>query len=248
MHKNAKKTGLIIVALVMVIVQLSFVLINHKKESPVKTTKAVTATVSSNTYSRLYDSLALNAAGLSRRAFDYALEGYNRLKNAGKLGNTDVLSIIDFTQPSSAKRLFVINLKTAEVLFNTYVSHGRGSGRETALAFSNQAESYKSSLGFYVTASTYEGKHGYSLRLNGEERGINDNAMSRGIVMHSAEYVDESVVRSQGYCGRSQGCPAVPEKLHKAIIQNIKNGSCLFIYSTDKYYADHSSFMHPLAA
>jgi len=242
MHKNAKKTVLMMIGLVVMIVQLSFVLINHKEKN-VKATATTAAISSSNGYAYLYDSLALSATGLSRKAFDYALAGYNRLKNTGKLGNTDVLSIIDFTQPSSAKRLVVINLKTAEILFNTYVSHGRGSGREMAMAFSNQAESYKSSLGFYVTSSTYEGKHGYSLRLNGEERGINDNALSRGIVMHSAEYVDENVVRSQGFCGRSQGCPAVPEKLHKAIIQKIKDGSCLFIYSTDKYYAEHSSFM-----
>lgn len=191
----------------------------------------------------VFENLQLKKLGLSQRAFDYAMQGYKFLLSSGKIRNENILSIVDFSMPSSKKRLFVIDLKNSKILYNTYVSHGRNSGREMASDFSNQPESFMSSPGFYVTRETYIGKHGYSLRLNGEEKGINDNALSRAIVMHSANYVDESLIRSQGYIGRSLGCPAVPEKLHKAIINNIKNGTCLFIYSPSKSYVSNSKIL-----
>lgn len=191
----------------------------------------------------LYDNLQLSQSGLSRYAFDYAIKGYNHLLASGKLKNDQIISIVDFSQASSKKRLYIIDLKNKKLLFNTYVSHGRNSGREMANQFSNEPESYKSSLGFYVTGDTYIGKHGFSMRLFGEERGINDNAHSRAIVMHSAVYVSEGAIRMQGFIGRSLGCPALPENLYKPIIGTIKNGSCLFLYSPDKYYAAHSDIL-----
>jgi len=197
--------------------------------------------------SKVYDSLKLNTLGLSHQAFDYAIKGFNYLKTLGKVQNDDILSIVDFSMPSSQKRLFILDLKNYKVLFNTYVAHGRNSGKEYASKFSNANQSYESSLGFYVTKDTYNGNHGYSLRLEGEESGINDNALSRGVVMHSAWYVDESIVKSQGYIGRSQGCPAIPESLHKPIIEKIKNGSCLFLYSPDKNYLTHSKILKQTA-
>lgn len=190
-----------------------------------------------------YDNLQLGKLGLSRYAFDYAVKGYRYLASAGKLKNDGIISIVDFSQASSKKRLYVIDLKNKKVLFNTYVSHGRNSGREMANEFSNEPESNKSSLGFYVTGDTYMGKHGFSMRLFGEEKGINDNANSRAIVMHSAAYVSESAIRMQGFIGRSLGCPALPENFYKPIIEKIKNGSCLFLYSPDKYYAAHSDIL-----
>jgi hypothetical protein len=191
----------------------------------------------------LYDSLHLDSLGLSRDAYTYAVRGQQYLEQNGKLANDSILSIVDFSLPSSRKRLFVIDTKNGRLLFNTFVSHGRNSGTLKATSFSNKPNSYKSSLGFYITGDTYNGQHGYSLRLEGEEAGINDNAMNRGIVMHSARYVDEDLISSQGYIGRSQGCPAIPEELHKAIISQIRNGSCLFLYSPDKYYASHSPIL-----
>jgi len=191
----------------------------------------------------LYTSLHLDAMGLSHEAFEYGLQGLNRLASAGKVENSDILSIVDFSLPSASKRLFVINLKTGELLFNTLVSHGRNSGRETATAFSNEPNSFKSSLGFYVTGTTYQGHHGYSLKLAGQEQGINDKAESRGIVMHCAPYVDEKVARAQGYIGRSQGCPAIPSDVYKEVIGKIRNGTCLFLYSPDKFYASHSTIL-----
>jgi len=195
----------------------------------------------------VYDDLQLNQLGLSRYAFDYAMKGYNYLLSSGKLTNDQIISIVDFSQTSSKKRLYIIDLKNKKLLFNTYVSHGRNSGREMANEFSNEPESNKSSLGFYVTGDTYMGKHGFSMRLFGEEKGINDNANSRAIVMHSAAYVSENAIRMQGFVGRSLGCPALPENLYKPIIEKIKKGSCLFLYSPDKYYATHSDILKKVA-
>ncbi len=191
----------------------------------------------------IYDSLDLNSLGLSRQAFEYALTGFTNLLNAGKIRKDNLLTILDFSLPSGKKRLFVIDLASGELVFNTYVAHGRNSGTNIATKFSNETNSYQSSLGFYITGETYTGKHGCSLRLEGEEEGINDNALARGIVMHSASYVDESIVASQGYIGRSQGCPALPGNIYKEVIEKIKNGSCLFLYSPDKYYAAHSKIL-----
>lgn len=191
----------------------------------------------------LYDSLQLQGLGLSKQAYEYAMAGYSKLLVSGKIINDGVLSIIDFSLPSSAKRLFVIDVKNVVVLFNTYVSHGRNSGKAMANEFSNSPQSFKTSLGFYITSGTYFGKHGYAMRLLGEEKGINDNAYNRGIVMHSAAYVSEKYIHSQGYIGRSEGCPAIPSQLHKAIIEKIKNGSCLFMYSPVKYYSSKSAFI-----
>ncbi|MEP6675563.1 MAG: murein L,D-transpeptidase catalytic domain family protein [Ferruginibacter sp.] len=188
----------------------------------------------------LYDSLRLGALGLTRQAYDNALRGFNNLVNAGKIINSNIISIIDFSKPSSEKRLFVIDVKNPAVLFNTYVAHGVNSGREMANQFSNSPESNKSSLGFFETETTYNGKNGYSLHLVGLERGINDNAYDRAIVMHGAEYVNENMIHNLGYIGRSWGCPAVSPKLSKPIIDKIKNGTCLFIYNPDKYYLSHS--------
>jgi len=193
-----------------------------------------------NAVLKIYDSLQLNLRGLSQDAFNYAVKGYTYLKEKGKISNDNVLSIVDFSLPSSQKRLFVLDLKNYKVLFNTYVAHGQGSGAAMATNFSNTPESYQSSLGFYTTESTYSGKNGYSLHLAGMERGINDRAEERAIVMHGAPYVSEDFIHARGYLGRSWGCPAVPEQLSKPIIDKIKNGSCLFIYSANNRYL-HSS-------
>ena len=192
----------------------------------------------------VYDSIHLDGIGLSRGTFNYAIKGFNYLAKAGKLANDKIISIIDFSLPSSVKRLFVIDLDNYKVLFCTYVAHGVNSGVEYANRFSNKPSSYKSSLGFYETQNTYQGGNGYSLKLEGLERGINDNANRRDIVIHGAAYVDEALVRSQGYIGRSWGCPALPEKLHRPIINTIKDGTCLFIYSPDKTYLHRSKILN----
>jgi hypothetical protein len=196
-----------------------------------------------NRFSVLYNQMNLESLGLSHEAFTYGLQGYMDLLSAGEIKNDHILSIVDFSLPSSKKRLFVLDLSTGRLLFNTFVSHGRNSGADMATEFSNDPNSNKSSLGFYVTGDTYKGEHGYSLLLDGKEKGINDNAQERRIVMHAADYVNEAVVKAKGYLGRSLGCPAVPPALHKAIINTIKNGTCLFLYSPDQYYISHSKMI-----
>lgn len=191
----------------------------------------------------LYTSLDLGTLGLSREAFEYGLTGYERLVNEGKIRKDNLLSILDFSMPSGKKRLFVIDIATGELVFHTYAAHGRNSGTSLATQFSNEHNSFKSSLGFYITGETYNGKHGTSLRLKGEEQGINDNALSRGIVIHGAAYVDESIVKQQGFIGRSQGCPALSGSVYKEVINTIKSGSCLFLYSPDKQYVSNSKML-----
>lgn len=191
----------------------------------------------------IYDSLKLAKLGLSRKAYDFALKGFDYLLAKGKIANNNIISIADFSEPSSKKRFFIIDLKNYKILFNTYVAHGQNSGREMADNFSNKHESLASSPGFYVTKETYYGSKGFSLRLEGEEQGINDNALSRGIVMHAAPYVNESLAKGRGFIGRSWGCPAVAPELSKAIINKIKNGSLLFLYTPQEKYISSSRIL-----
>ena len=182
----------------------------------------------------LYDSLGLGAKGLSQRAFELAWTGFSELKYS-----RPYLAIADFTQSSGKKRLYVLDMVKKELVIQTLVAHGRNSGEEYASRFSNREGSYQSSLGFYRTAGTYQGKHGLSLRLEGVEPGINDQAARRAIVMHGAEYVSEKFIRLTGRLGRSQGCPAIPVEEHRKLIGLLKEGSGLFIYAdSDKYLAD----------
>ncbi|MBW6460816.1 MAG: murein L,D-transpeptidase catalytic domain family protein [Bacteroidales bacterium] len=156
----------------------------------------------------------------------------------------EIITIIDYTRPSSEKRLFVINLRNKKLLFHTLVSHGRNSGNLECTHFSNRPGSFQSSPGFYLTAETYSGRNGYSLRLDGMEPGINDQARARAIVIHGADYVSQRFVDDHGYLGRSWGCPALPLDLNKKIIDIIKEGSCLFIHTDNKTYLSQSSLLN----
>jgi hypothetical protein len=191
----------------------------------------------------LYDELHLSEKGLTTAAFETALRGFDQLLEKGAIANDRVITIIDFTQPSYKKRMFVIDVESGKLLFNNYVAHGQNTGTAYANRFSNKPESFQSSLGFYLTSKTYVGKNGFSMQLKGLERGINDLAEQRAIVMHGAPYVSESFIRAKGYIGRSHGCPAVPSQLNKPIIENIKNGSLLFIYSNDQKYLRQSQLL-----
>ena len=186
----------------------------------------------------LYHEIAL-AGTIDYAVFERAIAGYNRMGGHDK----DILTVIDFTKPSTEKRLFVIDLKLKKILFISYVAHGRNSGEKYATSFSNREGSFKSSLGFYKTENTYYGKNGYSLVLDGLERGINDKAKERAIVMHGAAYADPSTIRSCGRLGRSLGCPALPLAVSKKIIDTIKGGTLLYIHGDDKTYASLSTFI-----
>ena len=153
---------------------------------------------------------------------------------------SNVLILIDMDKPSSEKRFYVVDLKQHKILYKTYVAHGVGSGNLYAKRFSNVEGSKQTSLGFYKTAETYRGKHGYSLRLDGLEKNLNDKARKRAIVIHGADYVSEDFVRQHGRLGRSWGCPALPRALTKEIIDFIKKGSLVYIHSGQKSYLAQS--------
>jgi len=193
----------------------------------------VASVVESNSDSKIgmiYHSLNSNQFGLPNlQSFSEALKGFYLLKEKGLI-HRDILTLIDFSLSSNVKRLWVIDLATNTILYHSLVAHGRNTGDEFAKSFSNSDHSFKSSLGFYATGEIYNGKHGMSLKLDGLEKGVNDNARARGVVMHAANYVSDSFIKNNKRLGRSQGCPAVPEELSKGIINTIKNKSCLFIY------------------
>jgi len=192
----------------------------------------------------VYSTIHLDSFGLNKNIFYYACKGYEYLLNENKLQNSSLLTICDYSQSSSSRRLYVIDLKAGKLLFNTYVSHGKKSGNEYATNFSNRLDSHKSSLGFMVTGETYHGKKGYSMHLDGMETGINDNVRLRDIVMHGSNYVNAKRADEGNAMGRSYGCPAVSYSEHRKIIDEIKNGSCFFIYADNKLYASSSKILN----
>ncbi len=171
-----------------------------------------------------------DSCGIPSPAINLALNGYFVLKSKNLLQNDTLLTIIDFSSPSTERRLFVLDLKNQKIVKNTLVAHGKNSGVNIAESFSNKRHSRKSSLGLYLTNETYFGKHGYSLRLDGMSKGLNDHARKRAIVIHGANYVSDSFIENNGRIGRSFGCPALPNNESEEIINLIKDGSCLFIY------------------
>ena len=194
---------------------------------------------------KLYSLLKLSDTGLSKEIFQLALKGYHKLEAIGKLQKSDILTIIDFSQSSTKKRLYVIDLLHKALLFNTYVAHGRNTGDEYANNFSNSSGSLKSSLGFYVTGEEITGSSvGLALILDGMEKGFNDNAVKREIIMHGAEYATENFIRRIGRLGRSFGCPSLPPDLVKPVVETIKEGTCLFIYHRDNNYFSHSNLLN----
>ncbi|MBI1305323.1 MAG: hypothetical protein GC181_01775 [Bacteroidetes bacterium] len=181
---------------------------------------------------------------MSYTVFERAVKGYLLLLHTGQLENDRYLSVIDFSLSSKLKRLWVLDMKSKTVLMNELVAHGKNTGDEYAKYFSNKIESQQSSLGFYVTGETYNGRHEYSLKLNGLENGFNTNAFCRGIVIHGANYVDQSIVDKGQRIGRSFGCPAVSEKVNKSLVDTIKDGTCLFIHYPDKRYLSRSKILN----
>lgn len=171
--------------------------------------------------------------GLSPQALTMALDAVASARDHGVSGRDDLLTVIDYSLPSTAPRLWVLDLAQGRVLFNELVAHGSGSGDNYATRFSNALESRQTSLGLFLTGGTYEGGNGYSLKLRGLDRGVNDRAEERHIVMHGAWYVSAEQARNQGRLGRSWGCPALSENVAPAVIDAIKGGSFVFAYSAE---------------
>ncbi|BDQ12916.1 MAG: murein L,D-transpeptidase catalytic domain family protein [Chitinophagaceae bacterium] len=203
---------------------------NNKTANPIEGWKNTAAALSSK-------------FNISIEALQNAVKVYQQLKLAGQLNNQQFLTIADFSKPSSEKRLFIINMEKMELVFKSLVAHGRNSGTLMAEKFSNKMESYQSSMGFFITGNVYNGKHGMSLQLEGIEAGINDKAKQRAIVIHGADYVNEQLIKKQGYIGRSLGCPAVPNNQVKDIIETIKGSSLFYIHTPDKSYLQKSNLI-----
>lgn len=198
--------------------------------------KSIGQTRSDSSIDTLYTHLKLNGK-LDPDIFQRALKGIDEYE----FKKTNLLTIIDYTKASYQKRLYVIDLEQEKLLYTSLVAHGRNSGVQFAEVFSNKNRSLMSSPGFYRTAETYHGKHGYSLKLDGLEEGINDHARDRLIVIHGADYVSEDFIDEHGRIGRSWGCPALPPHLTKEVINLIKEGSCLYIHTDSESYLKRSS-------
>jgi hypothetical protein len=217
-------------------------LTNSKVKSVVIKNAAKEASLSSeelynNYIADLYTTAGLEASGLDLDVFNKAITGFYNLKHKNVLSSEkQILTIVDFSKSSSTKRLWIVDLSQKKLLFNTLVAHGQGSGEDLPTLFSNTTNSHQSSLGFYVTSNTYTGKHGLSLRLNGKDKNFNTNALSRAVVVHGADYVSNEFIKKHGRLGRSYGCPALPVELTPAIIETIKNGTCLFINGPEPSY------------
>jgi len=203
------------------------------------TAKVVTEDSLYNSYvSKIYTAAHLEQAGLKPEVFEKALTGFYNLKNSGKISSEkSILTIADFDQNSTKKRLWIIDLKKASLLLNTWVAHGQNSGDDLATRFSDINDSNESSLGFYVTAEVYKGKHGRSLRLDGMDQGFNTNARKRSIVVHGAPYVSQGTINKLGRLGRSLGCPAVPAELADLVINTIEGKTVIFINKSEQSYS-----------
>lgn len=230
----------------MIIIRIIFILLFlFQSAVELRQVKANTASAvpeKKETASLLYDEMQLDGK-VNFTAFRQAVSGYYRITQRRR----EVLALIDFSRPSTECRLFVFDMKERKLLLSSVVAHGRNSGENYATSFSNEDGSYKSSLGFYLTDATYNGKHGYSLTLDGLEEGINDHARRRAIVVHGASYADPSFIgKGGGRLGRSLGCPAVPSKMSRPLIDAIKDGSVMYIYAATPDYVAQSKILKPL--
>ncbi|MEO6221947.1 MAG: murein L,D-transpeptidase catalytic domain family protein [Vicinamibacterales bacterium] len=191
---------------------------------------------------------AVPASHVSTEVLELAFSAASCAVRAGSVGAPATLTVIDYSKPSTEKRLWVFDMRTREVLYEELVAHGQGTGDSMATSFSNEPETHKSSLGLFVTEGTYVGKNGYSLRLNGLDGGFNDRARERAIVMHGAPYVSEAFAQAQGRLGRSWGCPALRQDVARQLIDRVKGGNLVFAYYPDQQWLKTSQYLGDCAA
>jgi hypothetical protein len=168
-----------------------------------------------------------------------------RLQASGAKVRSDVLTVIDYTKPSTERRLWVFDLAHTRVLFEELTAHGKNSGDNQAVRFSNVPNSLMTSIGVFLTGDTYIGKHGLSLRLQGLEKGVNDNSIERAIVLHAAAYVNDSDARTKGRIGRSWGCPAVRPEISRRLIETVQGGTLVLAYYPDRSWLQNSKLAGP---
>jgi hypothetical protein len=191
----------------------------------------------------LLESLLKQAPGLKADVLEMAMEAANKAAAEGLVTRKNLLTVIDYSLPSTQPRLFVFDLAAKKLLFRELCAHGKNSGDNMASFFSNDPGSEATSLGLFVTADTYTGHNGYSLRLKGLEEGVNDMAWDRMIVIHGAYYVSQEAIRVLGRLGKSWGCPAVPVEAAQKIINTIRGGSAVFAYYPEKHWLTASAFL-----
>lgn len=211
-------------------------------------TGLVIAAAMATLVARRADAEPLTFGSLRPSVLEKALSAAACAQRAGAVINPQTLTVIDYSLPSTAKRLWVIDLPRKRLLYEELVSHGRGSGDARATKFSNAPSSNQSSLGLFVTAETYTGANGYSLRLDGLEPGINHRARERAIVMHGAPYVSETFAQRVGRLGRSLCCPAVRPDVARDLIDRVKGGNLVFAYAEDPVWLQSSPFLGDCAA
>ncbi|MDX1366227.1 murein L,D-transpeptidase catalytic domain family protein [Pseudomonas sp.] len=191
----------------------------------------------------LFDSLTRVAPGLDRQVLEHALAAMQcALKHGAEPAQR--LAVIDYAQPSTARRLWIFDLRQQRLLLNDLVAHGRMSGENLATRFSNTQDSHQSSLGLFRAAESYSGKHGYSLRMDGLEPGVNDRARERAIVIHAASYVDPRLAKTQGRIGRSLGCPAVRPQVARMVVDQLKGGQFIFAWYPDQGWLQSSAYLN----
>ena len=186
--------------------------------------------------------LSQKAPRLNKKVLKLALTAYQKARIHGDV-KKQVLTVIDYSLPSWKQRMWIFDLNRDKLLFNTYVAHGKNSGSDIPHHFSNRVSSRETSLGTYVTKDTYIGSKGYYLNFKGLEKGFNDNAYDRRVVIHGAWYVEPDFIKNQGRAGRSWGCPSIAKTLARPVINTIKGGSVVFAYYPDKNYLSHSGFV-----
>ena len=188
-----------------------------------------------------FDPTAIGA--IETDVFEMALGAASCAVRTGAVKDPGTLTVIDYSKPSTSKRLWVYDLEKKTLLFEELVAHGSGSGGNLATTFSNLDDSHQTSLGLFVTGQPYTGQNGYSLRLDGLDEGFNDRARERAIVIHGAPYVDEGVARAQGRLGRSWGCPAVRAGVARELIDTVRGGTLLFAYYPDPAWLASSRYL-----
>jgi hypothetical protein len=212
----------------LMFIQMPMLIAGNNKEENISLASGLINTESKSMQGvDIYECMNLEEQGLSKDAFIKAWQGHQQLVEKGALPKNQIITIADFSKPSTKERLFILDLQEQKIIHKSLVAHGRNSGLLYAQSFSNTPETNKSSLGFYLTLNSYVGENGFSLRLKGLEKNINDKAYERAIVMHGAPYVSEKFAKQHGFIGRSLGCPAIPEADAKSIIKTIENGSYL---------------------
>ena len=185
---------------------------------------------------------------LNPRVFDLALRAASCAARSGTVEDFSTLTVIDYSRPSTEKRLWVFDLRTRALRYEELVAHGSGSGENLPTSFSNEPETHQSSIGLFRTDASYFGKNGYSLRLHGLDKGFNDRAYERAIVMHGAPYVSDDVARAQGRLGRSWGCPALRLGIVRELIDTVKGSGLIFAYYPDQRWLQSSKYLGDCAA